>query len=88
MKQQDLTFFVKVNILMTHVTNMLMLLIEGNRQGQCFICFRVGHISKQCPNISLKSYFYCKKVGHHRSICPTRCERSSVSHNNDTTRES
>ena len=35
-------------------------------------------MSKQCPSVSLKSCFYCKRCGNHRSICPTRCERSST----------
>ena len=38
-----------------------------------------------CPNVSLKYCFHCKKVGHNRSNCPTRCERSSVSYSQDTT---
>ena len=31
-------------------------------------------MSKQCPNVSLRSCFHCKRLGHHRSICPTKHE--------------
>ena len=61
---------------MIHVINVLMLVIERrsykNRAVVLFVL--VGHVSKQCPNVSLKSCFHCKRMGHRRSICPTKQE--------------
>lgn len=36
------------------------------REGRCFICFRKGHVMRQCDNIKK-----CRKcqVNHHQSIC-------------------
>ena len=44
------------------------------KQGRCFICLKGGHISKECSNAQSKACYYCGKVGHHRSICPTKFE--------------
>ena len=35
-------------------------------------CLKDGHIFKECPNAQSKICYYCRKTGHHRSICPTK----------------
>ena len=44
------------------------------KQGRCFVCLRGGHIFKECPNAQSKICYYCRKTGHHQSICPTKFE--------------
>ena len=40
-------------------------------QGRCFVCLKVGHTYKSCPQTQSKSCYFCGKLGnHHRSICP------------------
>ena len=47
-------------------------------QGRCFICLKIGHLFKECPNAYSKLCCYCRKTGHHnRSIFPKQFTISS-----------
>ena len=40
-------------------------------QKRCYICLRVGHISKECRQAAKRQCFHCKEKGkHHTTICP------------------
>ena len=44
-------------------------------QGQCFLCFKVGHSFKDCPSTHRQSCHYCGKQGNHnKAICPQNLE--------------
>ena len=44
-----------------------------NQQRRCFICLKVGHISKDCPSSQKKSCCYCGRKGfHNRCLCPQK----------------
>ena len=34
-------------------------------QGRCFICLKIGHLSKECLNAHSKFCCYCKRAGQH-----------------------
>ena len=47
-----------------------------NQQRRCFICLKVGHVSKDCPSSQKKSCCYCGKKGsHNRYLCPQKFTR-------------
>ena len=47
-----------------------------NQQRRCFICLKVGHVSKDCPSSQKKSCYYCgKKDSHNRCLCPQKFTR-------------
>ena len=40
-------------------------------QGQCFLCFKIGHTVRDCTISQRKGCFYCGKQKHHnRAIFP------------------
>lgn len=51
---------------------------QGRNKGrdmraiQCYNCKGFGHISRDCPK---KYCNYCKKQGHHISVCPVQPEK-------------
>ena len=47
-----------------------------NQQRRCFICLKLGHVSKDCPSSQKKSCCYCGKKGsHNRCLCPQKFTR-------------
>ncbi|XP_068641875.1 uncharacterized protein [Aristolochia californica] len=42
---------------------------------QCFHCKAYSHFVRNCPKGSVLFYSYCKKPGHHITVCPTQPER-------------
>ena len=44
-----------------------------NQQRRCFICLKVGHVSKDCPSSQKKLCCYCGRKGfHNRCLCPQK----------------
>ena len=44
-----------------------------NQQGRCFVCLRLGYVSKQCPNLHKRACHHCgKRDGHNRCLCPEK----------------
>ena len=47
-----------------------------NQERRCYICLKVGHVSKDCPSSQKKSCCYCGKKGsHNRCLCPQKFTR-------------
>ena len=54
-----------------------------SQQGRCFICLKVGHVIKNCPNSQKKPCSHCgKKANHNRCLCPEKFTSQSVNFSN------
>ena len=50
-----------------------------SQQARCFICLKIGHMSKGCPNSQKKPCAHCgKKAFHNRCLCPEKFALSTV----------
>ena len=84
-----LVFFVKEITTMMSVINTYVALSDRKRmlsqQGRCFICLKVGHVIKNCPNSQKKPCSHCgKKANHNRCLCPEKFTSQSVNFSNIT----
>ena len=49
-----------------------------SQQKRCFICLKIGHMSRNCPSFQ-KSCCYCGKKGYHnRCLCPHKFTRQET----------
>ena len=50
-----------------------------SQQARCFICLKIGHMSKGCPNSQKKPCAHCgRKAFHNRCLCPEKFALSTV----------
>ena len=50
-----------------------------SQQKRCFICLKIGHMSRNCPSSQKKSCCYCGKKGYHnRCLCPHKFTRQET----------
>ena len=50
-----------------------------SQQKRCFVCLKIGHMSRNCPSSQKKSCCYCGKKGYHnRCLCSQKFARQGT----------